>query len=75
MSELTLKTDQIGELAFRAIAGLCDRCGHARREPNSELCSGCEYIDQTRIQSAIRSIEVARMSFIKKKIRESRSAA
>jgi hypothetical protein len=35
------------ELDFREKAGLCIRCGKARREEESDLCGNCEYNDQT----------------------------
>ncbi len=36
-----LFTDVIGEQAFRWDAGLCLRCGKARREDVEELCRSC----------------------------------
>ena len=67
MSELETKRP-ISEMEFRSLAGLCMRCGMARREDDSDLCSGCQYNDSTRAQQI-------GCWFIKKKERKSGSAA
>ena len=36
-----LRTEQMGELAFRRAAGLCIECGEARAEANRSSCAVC----------------------------------
>lgn len=44
--EITLTTDEINELRFRQLAGLCVRCGKSRSENDRQLCCGCQQKDE-----------------------------
>ena len=46
-------TQQIGERAFREIAGLCIRCGEARSETDSGLCGLCQQTETLKFNEVI----------------------
>lgn len=45
--EITLITDEISELRFREIAGLCVECGKHWSQPDRKICELCQQAQQS----------------------------